>query len=186
MGLHGLEHVTTGLRPVVEFANRDRDACRTRLEKAMGIFQAARVPIVPGMSPPGWEAPLPLLEAMRDAGLTFVASARDLDTAITPGARANGSGLRGVLLIEPQRIEPGLVHIPTNFQATSTLDRAIRILEGGGLLSIKAHLLAQSGSYRALDGLTADYRESLHRTFSAIEERFGDRVRWTSMGEIAS
>jgi hypothetical protein len=178
--------VRKGLRPVLEFAGRNRDECRAVLNEAMAILDGARVPFVRGMSPPGWEAPPPLLEAMRDAGLAFVASARDLDTPIARDALANGSGLRGVSLVRPQRIEPGLLHFPTNFQATSPLERALAILECGGLLSIKAHLLAQSGSYRALDGLTPEYRETLHRLFSTIEDRFGDGVWWTSMGEMAS
>ena len=186
VALHGLQHVRTGMRPVLEFENRDRDECRATLTEAMAIFEAARLPFVRGMSPPGWEAPPPLLEAMHDIGFAFVASARDLDTPIAHDATANGSGLRGVSLVRPQRIEPGLTHFPTNFQATSPIERAMAILECGGLLSIKAHLLAQSGSYRALDGLTPEYRDYLHRVFSTIEERFGDEVRWTSMGELAS
>ena len=184
VALHGFQHVRTGNHPVLEFENRDRDQCRAILKKAMSVFDEARVKFVRGMSPPGWLAPPPLLEAMHDAGLAFVASARDLDTPITRDAVANGSGMRGVSLICPQRIEPGLVHIPTNFQATSPIDRALAILDCGGLLSIKAHLLAESGSYRALDGLTIEYRDYLHELFNAIERR--DDVRWTSMGELAS
>jgi hypothetical protein len=156
------------------------------LDAAMALFESARLPLLRGMAPPGWHAPPPLLQAMRDAGLAFVASARDLDTPVSPGAAANGSGLRGVPLFRPERIDPGLLHIPTNFQATSTIDRALAILDCGGLLSIKAHLLVASGAYRALDGLSPEYRESLHRLFSTIEERFGDAIWWTSMGELAS
>ncbi|MEA2163544.1 MAG: hypothetical protein QOK37_1671 [Thermoanaerobaculia bacterium] len=186
VGLHGLHHVRKGMQPVLEFAGRARDACRNILSESMGIFDDAHVPLVPGMSPPGWDAPQPLLEAMVDTGLTFIASARDLETRVTSNAVTNGSGLRGVSLIRPERIEPGLWHFPTNFQATSPIDRALAILDAGGLLSIKAHLLAQSGSYRALDGLTPEYRDYLHRILSTIEDRFGDGLWWTSMGEIAS
>jgi len=186
VALHGLQHVRTGMRPVQEFVGRTRNDCRAMLQEAMATFDAARLPFVRGMSPPGWEAPPPLLEAMRDAGLAFVASARDLDTPITRDAVANGSGMRGVPLLRPCRIEPGLLHFPTNFQATSPIERALTILQNGGLLSIKAHLLSQSGSYRALDGLTTEYRDYLHRLFSIIEERFDGSVWWTSMGEMAS
>lgn len=186
VALHGWQHVRTGVHPVLEFENRTRDECRAMLREAMSIFDAARLPFVPGMSPPGWIAPPPLLDAMHDVGLAFVSSARDLDTPVAHDATANGSGLRGVSLVRPQRIEPGLLHVPVNFQATSSLERALAILECGGLLSIKAHLLAKSGSYVALDGLTIEYREYLDRLFSAIEERFGGEVWWTSMGELAS
>jgi hypothetical protein len=186
IGLHGLHHVRTGLRPVLEFADRSTAECRATIEAAMELFERARLPFVPGMCPPGWHATPELLAAMRDAGLTFVASARDLDTPVTPDAVANGSGLRGVALFRPQRIEPGLVHIPTNFQATTAIERALDIIAGGGLLSIKAHLLAESGPYRALDGLTPHYRNHLDRVFSTLEDRYGEELWWTSMGEIAS
>jgi hypothetical protein len=186
LALHGLHHVRTGLRPVLEFAGRSAAECRRLIEFSMGIFERARLPFKPGMAPPGWEATPELLDAMHSSGLTFIASARDIDTPIAPDALTNGSGLRGVSLIHPQRIEPGLLHFTTNFQATSPLGRAMAILECGGLLSVKAHLLAESGSYRALDGLTTAYRDYLDRVFSAIEDRFGDDVRWTSMGELAS
>jgi peptidoglycan/xylan/chitin deacetylase (PgdA/CDA1 family) len=186
IALHGLHHVRTGLRPVLELEGRSTAQCRAILEEAMSLFERARLPIVRGMTPPGWHASPQLLQAMHEAGLAFVASARDLDTPVTAGAVASGSGLRGVPLFRPERIEPGLLHIPTNFQATSTFDRALAILDAGGLLSIKAHLLVESGAYRALDGLSPEYREHLHRLFSTIEERFGEGIWWTSMGELAS
>lgn len=185
VALHGLHHVRPGLRPVLEFEGRSTAQCRATIEAALALFERAGLPVVRGMAPPGWLATPALLAAMRDTGLRFIASARDLDTPIAPGAVTKGSGLTGVSLLRPHRIEPGLVHFPTNFQATSTLERALAILECGGLLSIKAHLLAESGSYRALDGLTPQYREYLHRVLSTIEDRFGDDVWWTSMGEMA-
>lgn len=186
IALHGLHHVRKGLRPVLEFADRPAAECRAMLDTAMSLFERARLPFVPGMSAPGWHCTPELLTAMREAGLSFIASARDLDTAISPEVLASGSGLTDVLLLHPQRVEPGLLHFPTNFQATSPIGRALDILNCGGLLSIKAHLLAQSGSYRALDGLTPQYRQFLDRVFCTIEDRLGDDLWWTSMGEIAS
>jgi peptidoglycan/xylan/chitin deacetylase (PgdA/CDA1 family) len=185
LAMHGLHHVARGLRPVLEFAGQDTTSCRAIIDEAAAIFARARLPPPRGMSPPGWHATPALLEAMGQAGMTFIASARDLDTPIGPDASANGSGLTGVPLLRPERIAHGLVHVPTNFQATSTLERAMAILECGGLLSLKAHLLAESGSYRALDGLTPAYRNHLDRVLSVVEDRFGDTVWWTSMGEIA-
>jgi peptidoglycan/xylan/chitin deacetylase (PgdA/CDA1 family) len=186
IALHGLHHVRTGMSPVLEFAGRSAARCRAMLGEAIELFERASLQLIPGMSPPGWQATPELLTAMREAGLTFVASARDLDTAISPEALAKGSGLTNVLLLHPQRIEPGLLHFPTNFQARSTIERATSILVCGGLLSIKAHLLAESGSYRALDGLTPQYRQYLDRVLCTIEDRFGDEIWWTSIGEIAA
>jgi hypothetical protein len=185
IALHGLHHVTRGLQPVLEFANRRASECRAIIQEAMSIFDAARLPFIRGMGAPGWHAPASLLAAMHDTGFKFVASARDLDTPISRDAVARGSGITGVSLLHPQRIEPGLVHFPVNFQATSPVARAMAIIESGGLLSIKAHLLAESGAYRALDGLMPQYRDFLDRVFCTIEDRFGDDVLWTSMGELA-
>ena len=41
------------------------------------------------------------------------------------------SGLRGVSMLFGERIAPNLMHISTNFQATSTPERAFEILEAG-------------------------------------------------------
>jgi len=70
-------------------------------------------------------------------------------------------------------------------ESIRSFERAIAIVGSGGLLSIKAHFLAESGSWRALDGLTPRYRDDLDRLFGTIEERFGDKIWWTSMGEMA-
>jgi len=185
VGLHGLQHVRRGTRPVAEFADRGAASCARVLREALALFAAARLPVAPGMSPPGWEAPRPLLDAMRRVGLAFVASARDLHTTPAADAVARGSGLTGVSLIRPERLPNGLLHFPTNVQATSTVERALAIAACGGLVSVKAHLLARAGSYRALDGLTVEYREHLHRVLSALENRFGDSLWWTSMGEMS-
>lgn len=181
IAVHGLTHV-----PVAEFDGRTREECGRMIADALGIFEAARVPVVPGMSPPGWSASENLLGAMCDTGIRFVASARDLTTPIARDAKTKGSGLQGVSLIEPERLANGLLHFTTNFQATSTKERAFAILHCDGLLAIKAHLLAGLGSYKALDGVTDEYMASLDRLFGEIEERYGDDVSWTSMGEIAS
>jgi hypothetical protein len=181
VAVHGLSHV-----PVAEFEGRTRDECGRMIAEALSIFEAVRLPIATGMSPPGWLLTAELLGAMRGAGLRFVASARDLTTPISLDAKANGSGLQGVSLIEPERLENGLIHFPTNFQATSTRERAFAILDCGGLLSIKAHLLSELGSYKALDGVTDAYMTALDQLFREIEERYGDDVSWTSMGELAS
>lgn len=186
IGLHGLHHVRRGMRPIVELSGRSAGTCSRLLTAAMAMFEQARLPVVPGLSPPGWEASPSLLQAMTGLGLTFVASARDLTTPITPDAVAAGSGLRGVSLLRPERVAGGLLHFTTNFQATSTLERAFAILDAGGLLAIKAHLLPGAGTYRALDALNVEYRDHLDRLFVAITQRYGETLWWTSMGEIAS
>jgi hypothetical protein len=187
IGLHGLHHVRRGPRHLEEFAGRTRGECRRMLHRGQRIMADAGITPVGGITPPGWSASPALLQAMADLDMRFIASARDLDTPISSGSQAHGSGLRGVSLIHPQLLAHGrLVHITTNFQATSTPARAMEILQHGGVLSIKAHLLTRLGSYQALDGLNAGYVDRLHRLFTAIEDRFGDAIWWPTMTALAA
>ena len=119
--------------------------------------------------------------------LTFVASARDIRTAIAPDAATAMSGLRGVSLIYPETIQQGkLIHFTANFQATSSLDRAIEIVEMNGLLAIKAHIIKNGCGHIALDGLDELYRNYLDLVFSELEQRYGNSLWWTSMAEITA
>ena len=184
VALHGLHHVHRGLRIPVEFQEQDRQTCRMMLEKAMEIFRRAQLAFVPGMNPPGWDLPPNLEKAMREVGLGFVASARDIITSVLPGARTAMSGLRGVSLIEPEHTPGGLLHFTSNFQATSDDARAHAILDAGGLLAIKAHIIKKALHHVALDGLDEGYRERLHGLFTELKRRYGESLWWTSMGQI--
>ncbi len=138
------------------------------------------------MTPPAWHAPPALLEAMVAVGFDYVASARDVRTTPAIGAEASMSGLRGVPLIEPTTVAGGrLVHLPTNFQATSDLDRAMTIVEAGGLLSIKAHIVKVALGHVQIDGLDELYRNYLDATFRALHREFGADLWWASMSEVA-
>ena len=186
IGLHGLHHMHPKKVSPVEFQEQDRAECREALEEAIAIFEAAGLPFVAGMTPPGWNAPPALLEAMADVGLKFVASARDIRTPATPHAKTNMSGIKGLSLSAPEPILDGrLLHIPTNFQATNPVDRAFKIIDAGGLLSIKGHIIKDCCGHVALDGIDPLYRNYLDTLLTAIEARYGDSVWWTSMGEIA-
>lgn len=186
VGLHGLHHMHPKRISPVEFQEQDRAECRQALEEAIAIFAAADLPFAAGMTPPGWNAPPALLEAMADVGLTFVASARDILTPVTPDAKTSMSGMKGVALCAPEPILDGrLLHIPSNFQATNPIDRAFQIIEAGGLLSIKGHIIKDCCGHVALDGIDPLYRNYLDTVLTAIEARYGDAIWWTSMGEIA-
>jgi hypothetical protein len=181
---HGLHHVQRGPRVPLEFEQASYDACRTALTRAAEIMAAAGIAPANGHSPPGWCAPPALLRAMKDAGQIFVASARDVITPVAPNAITAMSGLTGQPLIFPGWVE-GLIHIPTNFQATNDVGRALEILESGGLLSVKAHIIKSVGGYTALDGLDRLYTNYLDALFGICRDRFGDGIWWASMGEIA-
>jgi hypothetical protein len=186
IALHGLHHIHPRRISPVEFVEQGREECRETLEEAIAIFRRAGLPFASGMTPPGWNASPALLDAMVDVGLTFVASARDILTPVQVGAKASMSGLKGVSLFEPERIHDGrLVSLPANFQATSPIERAFQIVEAGGLLSIKGHIVKDCCGHIALDGIDPLYCNYLDSLLTILEERYGDALWWTSMGEIA-
>jgi hypothetical protein len=184
--LHGLHHVHRGPRVPVEFQGEDRATFAATLSQGKRIFQDAGLPLARGLAPPGWEAPPSLIEAMGEVGLRFLASARDVRTPVSLGACAAMSGLRGVSLIHPEVVGSGrVVHITTNFQATSPVERAIGIVEAGGLLAIKAHAVKEAFGHVTLDGLDWAYANYLDMLLSKLEDRYGDLLRWCLMSEVA-
>ncbi len=186
IGVHGLHHIHTGRSVFVEFQNQSVRECKRALERALAIFRDAGLEVVSGVAPPGWNAPAALLEAMVQLGLSFVTSARDIVTPVSANAVTNMSGLRGVSLVYPELTTDGrLVHFTSNFQATSPLERALGILDVGGLLAIKAHIIKNAMGLVALDGMDGLYRNYLDLLFLELDRRYGDALWWTSMGEIA-
>lgn len=186
IGLHGLHHVHPGPTVLVEFQKQSRARCARVLRDAMDIFDRAGLPFVRGMTPPGWNAPPSLVGAMADLDLDFLCSARDILTPIAKGAKAAMSGLRGVSLLEPELLEGGrLVHITANFQATSRPERAFAVLDAGGVLHIKAHIVKDAYGHVALDGVDALYMNYLDTLLSLVDARYGERIWWTSLDALA-
>jgi predicted deacetylase len=197
--LHGLHHAHPGPRMAVEFQEQTRSKCSALLQEARRIFATAGLRHVQGFAPPAWGTPPSLCEALSEADFHFVTSARDLDTPVSEHARTAMSGLRGASLIQPMWIrcapsdEPtsatarpgGLVHFTTNFQATSTIERARAIIEAGGLLFIKAHIFKTGGGITMLDGLDAAYCDYLERIWRELDRCYGDALWWTSLAEVA-
>lgn len=99
VALHGLHHVNKGSAVPDEFKGKSEFECRRRLQQAMDIFEEAGLPYSPGMCPPCWNITDELARAMIDLGLRFVASARDIRTAITLGAVNSMSGLKGASIL---------------------------------------------------------------------------------------
>ncbi len=186
ISLHGLHHVHVGPLLPMEFQGESVARCTQILRDAMQIFTDAGLDAPRGMTPPSWNAPPALLDAMEAVGLTYVASACDLGTEVNLDSDNGGSGLRGVPAFLPTHI-PGrrLVHIPTNYRATSTWDRAAAILEAGGLLSVKAHIVKNALGIVALDGLDEAYATQLIDLFGRITTEFGDSVWWGTTSDVA-
>jgi hypothetical protein len=186
IALHGLHHVNLGPSVSVEFQHQDRAACATMLTEALRIFDESGLRFVRGLQPPGWTCSLALQQACRDVGIEWVMSARDILTPVSKDAKTAMSGLSGVSMLFPERIAESLLHISTNFQATSTAERAFDILDAGGILSIKAHITKNVPGHTHLDGVDRLYMNYLDRLFRDIEQRYGDTVEWTTVDRLAS
>ena len=195
--IHGLHHAHPGPRLAVEFQGQSRSRCRALLREARRICIAAGLRHVPGFAPPAWNMPSALCAALSDEDFRFVASARDLDTPVSAGARTAGHGLRGASLLQPTWVadEPArapavaarrLLHFATNFQATSTIERARAVIEAGGLLFIKAHVFKSGGGITLLDGLDDDYCAYLDRLWRELDRRYGEALWWTSLDEVTN
>jgi len=183
---HGLDHVGLGPEPAREFARKRGQRLERDLDRMEEIFAAAGFGRPAGIAPPGWAVPPALLDELERRGFRYVQGGRDLETPVAPGATGRGSGLAGLPLFAPARL-PGrrLVHVPSNWSATSDRNRCRRVLDSGGLLSIKAHAIKQGRGHVALDGLDEAYRARLDGLFGMVEAEYGRDVRWLTMAEAA-
>ena len=186
IALHGLHHTNLGRSLSVEFEHRDRAHCAAMLAEALQIFDESGLCYVRGLQPPGWTCSPALQQACRDVGIEWVTSARDIRTPISRDAKTAMSGLGGVSVLFPERIAEGLLHVTTNFQATSVPERAFDILDAGGVLSIKAHVTKHVPGHTHLDGVDHLYMNYLDRLFGDIEQRYGDTIEWTTLDRLAT
>jgi hypothetical protein len=186
VALHGLHHINPGPSFSVEFERQDRATCALMLAEAMRIFEQSGLRYVRGLQPPGWACSTALQQACRDVGIEWIMSARDILTPVSKDAKAAMSGLNGVSMLFPERIAENLMHISSNFQATSAPERAFDILDAGGILSVKAHITKNVPGHVHLDGVDRLYMNYLDRLFSDIEQRYGDAIEWTTVGRLTS
>ena len=183
---HGLYHAHVDARFAVEFQDETEEQCTAIIERGLAIFRAAGLRHVLGYAPPAWNAPPQLITALSHRDFHFVTSARDLETPVFAEALAAGSGLTGVSLLYPECIGPrGLVHLTCNFQATSSFERAVQILELGGVLHVKAHVFKAGNGHVMSDGLDDLYCNYLDLLFAHLSARFGGRLWWAHLSEIA-
>jgi hypothetical protein len=186
IAFHGLHHVHKGLKTNLEFQEQTREAFQGILSEIEAEFLACGLKYTKGLCPPNWLAPEALVQAMVDFEFNYLASARDLFTPISPGAKANMSGLKGVSLIYPQKImDNNLIHIPANFNATRNIDRAIEIIENKGVLSIKAHIAKSLAGHILYDGVDEVYMNYLDTLLRVLKNKYGDQLWFPSLNELA-
>ncbi|HEV8376728.1 MAG TPA: hypothetical protein VGR38_10925, partial [Candidatus Polarisedimenticolia bacterium] len=179
-------HLHRGLRLTVEFQEQDCAEATALLSQALEIFDAAKIQYTKGFQPPGWNLPGPLAQALADLRFRYVSAARDLTTPVSRIAVTSSCALRDFPLLQPETLENRrLVHFTHNFQATSRMERAVKIVECGGLLAIKAHIFKNGGGHSMLDGLDDSYVDYLEKIFVELHRRYGERLWWASLGQIA-
>ena len=182
VAFHGLYHCHTGLSIPVEFQNESFEEFDAIIKEMILIFNEANLKKVNGICPPGWNAPEPLLDALINNGIDFVASSRDVITPVSKNAIGNMSGLKNLPMIFPSFIkDKKLIHFPTNFQATSRIERAFEIIDNGGLLAIKAHII----DCEMLDSVKDVYMNYIDLLLCKIEDKYGDDISWKTMGQMS-
>jgi Uncharacterized protein conserved in bacteria (DUF2334) len=183
---HGLTHSHAGERFAVEFQEQSEAQCAGLVQQSLDLFDAAKLKYVRGFVPPAWNAPPALIAALSTSDFHFLSSARDLRSDVHPRAKTAMSGLQGVSLIHPQFVgKARLVHVTSNFQATSPFARACEIVDHGGVLHIKAHVFKSGRGHTMLDGLDDLYVNYLDLLFMHLEQRYGNGLWWAKLSEIA-
>ncbi len=187
IAFHGLHHVHKGLLTNLEFQNQSFNDFENILAEIEGEFKACGLNFQKGLCPPNWLAPENLINVMVADNFTFLASSRDLFTPVSKDAKSNMSGLKGVSMIYPERIANGkLIHLPANFNATRSIDRAIEIIEHNGLLSIKAHVAKSLAGHILYDGVDEVYMNYLDTLLTVLKQKYGEQLWFGTMSEIAS
>jgi hypothetical protein len=183
---HGLHHYSIGPRIGTEFQQQSVAECQRMIGEAAEIFERAGLPCAPGHQAPLWHLTPSFIEACARRGLRWLGGGRDLFTAPSDDATSGMNGPLGASMMHPTLIAGGrLVLFTTNFQATSDVGRAFSILDQGGVLAIKGHIIKRAGQYVALDGIDEVYRAYLDALFRLIKDRYGTTAWFTSMDEIA-
>jgi Uncharacterized protein conserved in bacteria (DUF2334) len=184
---HGLTHTHRGPRFAVEFQDQSVERCGALVRRGREIFNAAGLKFARGFAPPAWNCPSALIASLELLGFDFLISARDIVSDVTRDAVTSMSGMPGVSLLYPQAVgQHGIVHLSTNFQATSSIDRALKILALNGVLHIKAHIFKSGGGHTMQDGLDQRYCAFLEAVFAEIKSNFGESVWWAHISEVAA
>lgn len=187
IAFHGLYHSHKGMIPNLEFQEQSEEEFKCILDQIEEEFKVCGFDYSYGICPPNWLAPDNLIRALGKKNFNYLASARDLFTEISPEAKTNMSGMKGVSLIYPEWIANNtLVHLPANFNATRKIERAIAIIENGGILSIKGHIVKDLQGHILYDGIDEVYMNYLDTLFRILKDKYGDQLWFASMGEIAS
>jgi peptidoglycan/xylan/chitin deacetylase (PgdA/CDA1 family) len=180
---HGLNHYNPKHEnSSMEFVGLSLEESMRRLLEMEQIFESANIPYTRGFRPPGWGATQELLESLQKLGYIFLAGCADFETDILSSSTASGAGLKGEEIVFPSK------HAPYSFVTfcancnTSAPERAIGIIEAGGLALFQIHIAKTVFGLEAVSGKFVDV---VSRLLDLFERGYAGRIWFASLGEIA-
>jgi peptidoglycan/xylan/chitin deacetylase (PgdA/CDA1 family) len=180
---HGLRHHNPKHEnSSMEFVGLSSEESVNRLLEMEQVLARAKIPYVRGFRPPGWGVSQELLKSLEKLGYIFLAGSADFRTEILPGSAAAGAGLKGVPIVFPSE------HAPYSFLTfcancnTSLHQRAIEIVEAGGLALFQTHI---AKTVFGLEAVSQKFVDVLSRLLDLFEQRYLGQIWFASLGEIA-
>ena len=186
IGIHGCFHFHVIPPYSSEFKHLSEQEARKRIRMAVKKLTQARISFVKGFAPPGWGVSRGLLKVLAEEGFIYIAGSADFTSPVHVKAVSKEAGLKGVPLIFPSKVFSNLINVPRNWTPhRNDLDRALKIIELGGLLGIHMHVEDEyHGTYLG-NGITVENIRRLEKLLDAIESTFGGSVDFLTFSEVA-
>jgi peptidoglycan/xylan/chitin deacetylase (PgdA/CDA1 family) len=185
IGVHGCFHFNNIPPYSAEFKYLNKTETHKRVKIACKKLAKTGIPFVKGFAPPGWGVSRALLEVLAEEGFIYIAGSADFKSPIYLKAISNEAGIKGVSLIFPTRIYSNLINIPRNWTPhRNDLERGLRIVQLGGLLSVHMHVENDYHGVSLKNGLTEQNLKKLGKLIDAIEDTFGDSVDFLTFSEV--
>jgi len=182
IGIHGCFHFHYIPPYASEFKHLDSYETYRRIRIAVYKMSKAGIPFVKGFAPPGWGVNKELIKVLADEGFCYIAGSADFKSPITHKATSKEAGLKGVSLIFPSLLYPGLVNIPRN---RTPHRNDLKIIELGSLLSIHMHIENRYHGVYLGNGITVENIYKLEKLLDIVASRYGDIVKFLTFGEVA-
>ena len=187
IGIHGLTHFQDYVWYTREFFNKTVSQNRLKLRAAVDLLKSAEIPFTMGFSPPGWYIDDSLIEALVCEQFCYIAGSFDSERDVSSAIKSQMSGIKHVDLFYPTLLRDKLINIPRNWDiARSPLERALKIIELGGVVGVHAHMFDSYHGDLTGNGITRDHIARLDQVLTVIEDRFGDRVQFATFQEVAT
>jgi peptidoglycan/xylan/chitin deacetylase (PgdA/CDA1 family) len=186
IGIHGCFHFHVIPPYSSEFKHLSEQEARKRIRIAVKKLAQAGIPFVKGFAPPGWGVSRSLLKVLAEEGFIYIAGSADFMSPVHAKAVSKEAGLKEVPLIFPSKVFSNLINVPRNWTPhRNDLDRALKIIELGGLLGMHMHVENKyHGTYLG-NGITVQNIRRLEKLLDVIESIFGSSTDFLTFSEVA-